>query len=54
MSNVSSERGNSPTTGVESDARAALIEEIRRYLDAVDTFRATDCEPKWQAEPSAR
>jgi hypothetical protein len=28
---------------------AALIEEIRRYLAAVDAFRAAGCEPTWQA-----
>jgi hypothetical protein len=27
---------------------AALIEEIRRYLAAVDAFRAAGCEPTWQ------
>jgi hypothetical protein len=28
---------------------AALIEEIRRYLAAVDAFRAAGCEPTWHA-----
>ena len=28
---------------------AALIEEIRRYLAAVDAYRAEGCEPTWQA-----
>ena len=28
---------------------AALIEEIRRYLAAVEAFRAAGCEPTWQA-----
>jgi hypothetical protein len=26
---------------------AALIEEIQRYLAAVDAFRAAGCEPTW-------
>lgn len=29
---------------------AKLFEEIGRYLAAVDTFRAADCEPTWLAE----
>jgi hypothetical protein len=28
----------------------ALVEEIRRYLAAVDAFRAAGCEPTWRAE----
>jgi hypothetical protein len=28
----------------------ALIEEIARYLNAVDLFRAEDCEPSWRPE----
>ena len=27
-----------------------LITEIRRYLAAVDAFRAEDCEPHWLPE----
>jgi hypothetical protein len=27
---------------------AALIEEIQRYLAAVDAFRDAGCEPTWQ------
>lgn len=26
-----------------------LLEEIRRYLAAVDTFRALGCAPTWKA-----
>lgn len=29
-----------------------LIEEIDRYLAAVDLFRALECEPTWRLEPS--
>ncbi|HUK93444.1 MAG TPA: hypothetical protein VLU96_00155 [Gaiellaceae bacterium] len=32
---------------------AALIDEIRRYLAAVDAFRAAGCEPAWHAEHPA-
>ena len=28
----------------------ALIREITRYLVAVDTFRAADCDPTWRPE----
>jgi len=28
----------------------ALVEEIRRYLAAVDAFRAAGCEPAWRTE----
>lgn len=28
----------------------ALVEEIRRYLAAVDTFRTVGCELAWRAE----
>ena len=28
----------------------ALIEEIGRYLAAIDLFRAEGCEPTWQSE----
>ena len=31
----------------------ALFAEIRRYLAAVDAFRALGCEPTWHADPSA-
>jgi hypothetical protein len=30
----------------------SLVLEIERYLTAVDTFRALDCEPTWRPEPS--
>lgn len=29
----------------------ALVDEIERYLAAVDTFRAAGCEPAWRPEP---
>jgi hypothetical protein len=32
---------------------AALIEEIRRYLAAVDAFRAAGCRPTWRPDPEA-
>jgi hypothetical protein len=28
----------------------ALVEEIRRYLAAVDAFRAAGCEPTWRTD----
>ena len=31
----------------------ALIDEIRRYLAAVDAFRAAGCEPAWHTEHPA-
>ena len=30
--------------------RDALIDEITRYLAAVEAFRAADCEPTWRPE----
>ena len=30
-----------------------LMEEINRYLTAVDLFRASGCEPKWRLESAA-
>ena len=35
---------------VEQTDTAKLIEEIRRYLAAVDVFRAAGCEPTWHPE----
>ena len=32
----------------------ALVEEIQRYLAAVDAFRAAGCEPTWRPDPAAR
>jgi hypothetical protein len=32
---------------------AALIEEIRRYLAAVDAFHAAGCLPTWRPDPEA-
>jgi hypothetical protein len=29
----------------------ALVEEVGRYLAAVDLFRALECEPSWRPEP---
>lgn len=34
------------------DARK-LVEEIGRYLAAVDLFRSEDCEPSWRLEQPA-
>jgi hypothetical protein len=31
----------------------ALIEEIRRYLEAVDAFRTAGCRPTWRTDPAA-
>jgi hypothetical protein len=31
----------------------ALVEEIGRYLAAVDAFRAAGCEPTWRPDPPA-
>ena len=31
---------------------AALIEEIERYLEAVDAFRAVGCRPTWRPDPA--
>ena len=35
----------------EGFALQPLIQEIERYLAAVETFRAEECEPTWQPEP---
>jgi hypothetical protein len=34
------------------DITEALIDEIARYLGAVDVFRAEACEPMWLPEPA--
>jgi hypothetical protein len=35
-------------------AAPSLLEmEVARYLDAVETFRAEDCEPTWNLERAA-
>lgn len=31
---------------------AALVEEIHRYLAAVDAFRAAGCRPSWRTDPA--
>jgi hypothetical protein len=36
----------------ERDITEALIDEIARYLAAVDVFRAEACEPTWLPEPA--
>jgi hypothetical protein len=36
----------------EHDITEALIDEIARYLAAVDVFRAEACEPTWLPEPA--
>jgi hypothetical protein len=32
----------------------ALIDEIQRYLAAVDAFRAAGCRPTWRPDPQQR
>jgi hypothetical protein len=32
----------------------ALMEEIERYLAAVEVFRSCSCEPTWRPEPPAQ
>ena len=43
---------HAPSVGAMKDRIdiTALVEEIRRYLAAVDAFRALGCEPTWRAE----
>ena len=36
------------------DITEALVDEIARYLAAVDVFRAEACEPTWLAEPASQ
>jgi hypothetical protein len=43
--------GESPA-GRPQLARKALIAEIERYLEAVECFRALDCEPAWRSDRS--
>jgi hypothetical protein len=31
---------------------AALVDEIQRYLAAVDAFRAAGCRPTWRTDPA--
>ena len=31
----------------------SLLQEVARYLSAVETFRAEECEPTWRPEPSS-
>jgi hypothetical protein len=31
-----------------------LIQEVERYLAAVEVFRAEECEPTWRREPIPR
>jgi hypothetical protein len=37
---------------ISLEAPESLLLEVERYLAAVDTFRALDCEPIWRPEPS--
>jgi len=39
--------------GKSTTHRPDLIDEIERYLAAVDVFRALGCEPTWIPEPEA-
>jgi hypothetical protein len=34
----------------EASPMKRLLDEIMRYLAAVDAFRAEGCEPRWRAE----
>jgi hypothetical protein len=36
----------------DHDITETLLDEIARYLAAVDVFRAEACEPSWLPEPS--
>jgi len=40
---------------IESETHSELLDEIERYLAAVEVFRALGCEPAWRPEsdPSA-
>ncbi len=40
------------TLTLDTDTKT-LIDEITRYLAAVDVFRAAGCEPSWRPEASA-
>jgi hypothetical protein len=37
-----------------NDRDSDLIEEIERYLEAVDLFRGEGCAPRWRADLSSR
>ena len=39
-----------PAAMVEHEDTGKLIEEIDRYLAAIDLFRAVGCEPTWRPE----
>jgi len=42
-------------TKVTSELRSEdLFEEVRRYLIAIEAFRAAGCEPRWQPEAEVR
>jgi len=38
------------TTKRRRSRREALIDEIQRYLAAVEVFRAEGCDPRWRVE----
>ena len=38
----------------QPETSETLIDEIARYLSAVDVFRAEWCEPTWLPEPTSR
>jgi hypothetical protein len=42
---------NSPDMDEQPHTGEALIDEIARYLAAVDLFRTEQCEPSWRSEP---
>jgi hypothetical protein len=40
----------SPDERDSGGSRRTLIEEVERYLEAVEVFRALGCEPTWTRE----
>jgi hypothetical protein len=41
-----------PSHPERTPAIDVLVDEIRRYLAAVDAFRREGCDPRWRSEPS--
>ena len=46
--------GESTEGFVLGESIEGLVSEIRRYLDAVETFRAEGCEPRWASTDAER
>ena len=44
-------RMNRSSQPVRKPASDVLVDEIQRYLAAVDTFRREGCGPRWRSEP---